>query len=475
MKLNERTRSEWKGAIMAIFVVAMVCIGIGFAVAAWDDTKSTSDSLTAAEWNAQIIDQKNRTSPFTLVVAASDSLDTSKADYICDGTADQTEINNAITALPACGGTVSLLEGTYTISGQINMVSDSVLAGNGWQNTRLLMAHGGDAIELAGYDNITIRDIEIDGNNRAYVSGSMNEIIDGTGNDDVTIERIYMHDHGSAYGIELWNAKRLRILDSRFTKIGCSADSDPISIQESTDVTIAGNVIYDSVYEYRAGAIEVQDGCGKIIITNNHIYKSQVGMSLSVHNAGEHNTEYIVTDNIIEVYNVDLETNPSTTYPLGIYVSGISGTSATQHLISGNIISVNVDAGSHDAVLNAGIVARNTNNAIISNNIINNTAKNQEAGNYGILVDGVSNATICGNILTDCYYSGIFARRVHGEHDNENIILTNNRCSGSEKGIDITVGDYLILCHNNCRGNSIDGINVTAGQNTNGIEANNLE
>jgi len=38
----------------------------------------------------------------TIVVAASDSKDPTKADpaYRCDGTADETEINNAIGALP---------------------------------------------------------------------------------------------------------------------------------------------------------------------------------------------------------------------------------------------------------------------------------------------------------------------------------------------------------------------------------------
>lgn len=36
----------------------------------------------------------------TLIVAASDSKHSEWTDYICDGTADQTEINNAINALP---------------------------------------------------------------------------------------------------------------------------------------------------------------------------------------------------------------------------------------------------------------------------------------------------------------------------------------------------------------------------------------
>ncbi len=70
----------------------------------------------------------------TLIVAANDSTAQGKllADYICDGTADQTEINNAITALPAGGGKVLLLEGLYYISGSITIKSKTWLCGSGW-------------------------------------------------------------------------------------------------------------------------------------------------------------------------------------------------------------------------------------------------------------------------------------------------------------------------------------------------------
>ncbi|MEN6514449.1 MAG: hypothetical protein ABFC82_10965, partial [Methanoculleus sp.] len=57
----------------------------------------------------------------TLVVAASDSTSTAKAqaDYVCDGSNDQAEIQNAINALPAGGGTVQLTEGTFNCAGSI--------------------------------------------------------------------------------------------------------------------------------------------------------------------------------------------------------------------------------------------------------------------------------------------------------------------------------------------------------------------
>ncbi len=62
----------------------------------------------------------------TLTVSASDSRE-NYADYRCDGTADEVAIQAAIDALPATGGTVTLLEGNYTLADEINPVSNLTL------------------------------------------------------------------------------------------------------------------------------------------------------------------------------------------------------------------------------------------------------------------------------------------------------------------------------------------------------------
>ena len=56
----------------------------------------------------------------TFVVAASHSLHKEHADYVCDGVDDQVEIQAAIDALTTAGGTIVLLEGSFTISASIN-------------------------------------------------------------------------------------------------------------------------------------------------------------------------------------------------------------------------------------------------------------------------------------------------------------------------------------------------------------------
>lgn len=53
-------------------------------------------------------------------------------DYLCDGIDDQAEINAAIQALPANGGEVAILDGTYNITANVILNKDNTtLSGNG--------------------------------------------------------------------------------------------------------------------------------------------------------------------------------------------------------------------------------------------------------------------------------------------------------------------------------------------------------
>ena len=58
-----------------------------------------------------------------LVVASNtaSALEKLQADYVCDGTADNVEIQAAIDALPSTGGKVSLSEGTFNLAATINI------------------------------------------------------------------------------------------------------------------------------------------------------------------------------------------------------------------------------------------------------------------------------------------------------------------------------------------------------------------
>ena len=103
----------------------------------------------------------------TRTVAASNSNADSRrmADYVCDGTADDVQINAAITAIAATGGRVLLSEGTFTLSAAIAMSGGITLQGQGGETTIQaaddVASHA--MISAVGTASITIRDMVLDG------------------------------------------------------------------------------------------------------------------------------------------------------------------------------------------------------------------------------------------------------------------------------------------------------------------------
>lgn len=90
----------------------------------------------------------------TLVVAASNAsaAEKAQADYVCDGTADDVEIQAAIVALPATGGKLQLSSGTFTLAASI-LIQDKMVwlsgEGTGWAMVT------GVAVPMAGGTIIT--------------------------------------------------------------------------------------------------------------------------------------------------------------------------------------------------------------------------------------------------------------------------------------------------------------------------------
>lgn len=119
----------------------------------------------------------------TVVVATKDSSERSRthADVVGDGKGDQEDINAAIRALPAAGGVVMLMEGTYdirkvpdTLGGIVIQRSNVVLAGQG-AATKLIQAPGQDTNVIriigSGVSRVTIRDLYVDANRKENSNG----------------------------------------------------------------------------------------------------------------------------------------------------------------------------------------------------------------------------------------------------------------------------------------------------------------
>jgi len=100
---------------------------------------------------------------YDIVVAAADSPDKSRADYICDGVDDQVEINEALSALPNVGGMLLLKREKYIIRNKIIIPKSNIT----------IMGEEGTVLEMAS-DFVT----EMWYNEMMYVENLNNIIIE---------------------------------------------------------------------------------------------------------------------------------------------------------------------------------------------------------------------------------------------------------------------------------------------------------
>jgi hypothetical protein len=124
-----------------------------------DDADLTFSGATLTATNATVTTlltaKTGRTA--TLVVAASNAtaLEKAQADYVCDGTADEVEINAAIAALPTDGGRICLTSGTFYIANPLVLNRTSCwLCGSGIYATNLRAGTNSiNVIEITGWYN----------------------------------------------------------------------------------------------------------------------------------------------------------------------------------------------------------------------------------------------------------------------------------------------------------------------------------
>ena len=291
----------------------------------------------------------------TLVVAAVDSLDATRADYVCDGTNDETEIMAALTALPAGGGRVVLLEGTYTIHAPGIWLSDNqTLTGNGAstilkavasaeydfaivQNYGSVLSEGG--VPSVINSNIIISNMTIDGNKANNATFCTNPI---------TVNCLL-------YGI----IENCWIING--SGAGSTYTGDGIALGKFCDhIVIHNNFILNNDYDGIRCYPGISGGAGSVDvkIINNTVIGNDNGIS-------------VVCD----------------------FVNYADG-----HLISNNVCKNNISTG----ILIIGNRSQVAGHVLITNN-------NCIANDIGISVtEGASHCSIANNITNDSTQYGIF-------------------------------------------------------------------
>lgn len=321
----------------------------------------------------------------TKVVAAGDSSQAIKdaADYVADGTGDQTEINAALTA--AAGGKVYLTEGTYTINGAISVPNNTTLAGAG-TGTIITIPNSFDTTINAitntttggNGTGITIQDLKLDGNKANQASSSMNGIYfngvgSGSGSSAIagtTITRIAAVNWRSA-GINLSSSANSSlthtVTQNNSTGIGFSASPD----NTITHNTAQGNTVYGFSFESNSN---------NNTMSHNISIENDTGFNISTSNGNS------VTNNQVQGSSYGIFSGYSSN---GMFSNNIVKDSSTQGMrfasSSHNTISNNqiIDSGStaHNSALFLGASDGNT---ITGNSITDASATTT---NYAIIID----------------------------------------------------------------------------------------
>ncbi|MFC1950543.1 nitrous oxide reductase family maturation protein NosD [Chloroflexota bacterium] len=351
-----------------------------------------------------------------LVVAASDSPHKELADYVCDGISDEIEIQAAIDTLPSDGGTVLLLEGTYTIDGvptvhpeyrSIIILKDNVsLVGSGpttilkladYYETRVAGIIGNSKYPVI-YNNVRIANLQVDGN-KSGVWETQTGIYLQTAHDSIVENNVI--SSCTNHGIQIYSGSR------RVTVRNNTVQRSLIGIYVDTvsDIVVTGNTVQDNQY-YNIWL----DAAHYSTVRGNVLVGGQIGIGLV--RASNNNT---IIGNTIERPSGDGIEIKSDMYSYEF------GDGVRNNTISENSISFSGRDGISIVNTPSDVLAANDCNIIINNTISgskhhgislvsdHNLIKNnlilessQESNNEydGIfLYDGASYNEIAGNVL----------------------------------------------------------------------------
>ncbi|NTW33736.1 MAG: hypothetical protein HGB12_14140, partial [Bacteroidetes bacterium] len=326
------------------------------------DTASTPD-----QWVRLATSVGSYKDAFIVVAASNAPADIkANADYICDGTSDQTEINTAL----GVANCVYLTEGLFEIDGSISMASDKSLIGSG-ASTIIKVKDGTNGVmaivnsnTIAGNENISVSNLRLDGNRTSCSQGrgiSFITVGSGTGASakaGANIQNLIVENFGYE-GVKLDAGANSTIINNTFRN-----SYNGICIFNSFNNTITGNIAQGNTPE------------------------SGIVIYLSSDNSVVSN---IVQDNRSQGIHIYLSDNNSIT---GNTVknngNGIRLYSSSNNTISGNAVQTSISEG---------IYLWHASNNIITSNAIFDNGKFLPSFSGMILIDDCDHNNIQSNTL----------------------------------------------------------------------------
>lgn len=274
--------------------------------------------------------------PENKIVAASDS-NPAGADYVCDGTADEENIQQAIDAVKPYG-TVYLRAGTYYFNGSLdnfdNADNITLMAENSDNKPILYQANQDDIIYVyqQSPDNLVFLDLRLRGN--SSLSGEYNGLRFRRGDPtNAVIENcVFENIPCIAIYIENSDPDGLWIVNNRFENTGHSAIA-LTPTDNLDDVHVVNNEILLAAHEnmnpaYSNGtALGINAGLIDSVIANNTISKcGGAGIAITgswVSPPAENSENVEVSHN--KIFNCGQTRSSRSTVDAGIYLSGEGG------------------------------------------------------------------------------------------------------------------------------------------------------
>ena len=465
-----------------------------------------------------------------ITVAADDSSAAKKAaaDYTATASSSEDAINSAISAVnTAGGGTVYLMEGTYTIDATISLLDDVQIIGDGPQATIITVGASHNAnldffSESTNPDNWAIRDLSIDINDDGHGTGnyigvdlsavgasnartgeiSNVEIYDfngasdrgvnvaGTGADNLVIRNSHFWDGETAIEVAptsgIWDGTR--ITDNIFEGM----DSAAISLTDTYGTVISGNTVRDFTVTADQGAIDLI-GAENTSITNN-TFENLAGYGIES-SFVDYNTT-VIGNTFRDISSSGILGNFENSTIVGNTLSNV-GTDAAESgiellntsvsTVADNIIfgpntdGIIVDAGTLvtvtgnqiEVVGSNGIdIVNGSTEVVVSENVV------YQAGDNGIRIDASSNNIVSDNFVTQSGISTATADGIHlsGNSDNNQVIsnqITDTAGTGSAIESAASTVDNTYLADNTFSGTgatsiSDSGTNTIYANQTNG-------
>lgn len=386
--------------------------------------------------HAALTDIHSITRAATLVVAANDSsvLSKAQADYVGDGTADDVEIQAALTAAGAASdGRVILLEGTYNLVADISVPANVKLEGQGWSTILLFDDSGGGTVTNAGAvtvsgNNVRIANLKIELAAGCGAGGTRPNGITANTRTDLLLENLWIYgdstvaDDGSQLrqnGIYLQNVTNSKIM-SNTTE---NNRRNNIHSNTCTGLQIIGNNTTG------AGMYEISTSATEDSIIADNIFSSRASYF-----AGQYN---VISGNIFRDSN-----------SYGFWADAISDSTITGNICINNTID--------------GMRVRTSDRLTITGNTFEGN------GAHGLYIFRSDYVTVTGNSANNNTSDGINIEGDGAGNADYNQITGNVATLNGDKGIEIVGGanaNYNRVMNNQLNGN-VTAAFADAGTNT---------